>query len=444
MKNKFLKLFTMIFAMALLLTGCATVSSIYDENGQPYYFEEVVKFGGQIAQIGNYLYFANGYTDASTDEFDYNLAAQTGYLARINLGEQFTFDEEANDIKNSSPLNSEKVSDRFVGYQNQDMFVYGSYLYFTSTNTHRTDELQNDYTRVTLLRVKFNGDGLQEIYTTRFDDKSQITVQKGSDGNYYYIICAQNSEEKYQLSSIKIGESLGSNTILAENIESYAIADETSLEKNVVYTTTNEDGEIEIKSVDFANGKKTDYSYPNTFEISLLDRCGDTVFYSVDTATSDIEIYQKNITVSNNFDASGRFYSDDSISNVMHTEDGYAFITENGSLVYKTINGSSKVLISSETTFDVLFEENGWIYYSTSTQICRVGVLSGDVEEVVSMSSIVSGLYGTSDGYIYFFAQIEQEESEDSETEENVDENYYLYRVSTSGDGSYQLIGKTK
>lgn len=442
MKKKFIKLFTMIFAVALLLTGCATVSDIFDENGQPYYFEEVEYFGGQVAQIGSHLYFANGYSDSSADDFDYSTASQTGYLARINLGQSFTFDEEATDTNNSSPLGSEKVSDRFVGYQNQNMFAYGSYLYFTSTNTHRTDELQNDYSRVTLLRVKFNGDGLQEIYTTRFDDNSQISVQKGSDGNYYYVICAQNSEEEYQLSSIRIGDSLGENTILAENIESYAIADANSSFKNVVYTTTNDDGEIEIKAVDFANGQITDYSYPQSSEITLLDRVGDVVFYSVDTDISDVEIYQKNITQSNNFDATGRFYSDDSISNVMATEDGFAFITENGSLVYKTLNGTSKVLISSDTTFDVLFEENGWIYYSTSTQINRIGVLSGETQNVVTMTSIISGTYGISDGYIYFFAQIEQTDSESSDTEE-VDENYYLYRAPLSGNGAYQLIGRS-
>ena len=386
--------------------------------------------------------FANGYSDSSADDFDYSTASQTGYLARINLGQSFTFDEEATDTNNSSPLGSEKVSDRFVGYQNQNMFAYGSYLYFTSTNTHRTDELQNDYSRVTLLRVKFNGDGLQEIYTTRFDDNSQISVQKGSDGNYYYVICAQNSEEEYQLSSIRIGDSLGENTILAENIESYAIADANSSFKNVVYTTTNDDGEIEIKAVDFANGQITVYSYPQSSEITLLDRVGDVVFYSVDTDISDVEIYQKNITQSNNFDATGRFYSDDSISNVMATEDGFAFITENGSLVYKTLNGTSKVLISSDTTFDVLFEENGWIYYSTSTQINRIGVLSGETQNVVTMTSIISGTYGISDGYIYFFAQIEQTDSESSDTEE-VDENYYLYRAPLSGNGAYQLIGRS-
>ena len=129
----------------------------------------------------------------------------------------------------------------------------------------------------------------------------------------------------------------------------------------------------------------------------------------------------------------------------MATEEGFAFITENGSLVYKTLNGQSKVLLSSGTTFDVLFEDNGWIYYSTSTDINRIGVLSGESENVVSMTSIISGAYGLSDGYIYFFAQIEQEQSDsESEESEETDENHYLYRAALSGDGGCQLIGKSK
>lgn len=445
MKKKFLKLFTMIFAAALLFTGCTVARNVVDENGNPYYFEEVKHFGGQVVQIGSHLFFANGYSDSSAEEFDYNEASKTGYLAYINLSEPFTFDEDATDTKNSSPLGSEKVSDRFVGYQNQDMFVYGSYIYLTSTNTHKTGELENDYSRVSLFRMKFNENKLQEICTTRYDENSQISVQKGSDGNYYYVICAQNDQEEYQISSIKIGDELGKQTVLAENIESYAVADENSTLKNVVYTKTNDKDEMEIKAVDFANGQTSSYSLQQSAEITLLDRVGDRVFYSADTDITDAEVYQKDITKANNFDASGRFYSDDSISNVMATEEGFAFITENGSLVYKTLNGQSKVLLSSGTTFDVLFEDNGWIYYSTSTDINRIGVLSGESENVVSMTSIISGAYGLSDGYIYFFAQIEQEQSDsESEESEETDENYYLYRAALSGDGGCQLIGKSK
>ncbi len=440
MKKKFLKLFALIFVVALALTGCATVSNVYDESGNPIYYDEVVHFGGQVAKIGNYLYYANGYTDASSDEFDYDKAKQSGYLARIDLSKSFEFDENiSSDLKNdTSPKNIEQVSDKFVGYKNQDMFVLGSYLYFTSTNTHKTSSLENDYSRISLFRVGFNGDNLTEIYTTRYDDKSEISVQKGSDGQYYYVICAQNSAEKYELSSIKIGDEIGERKVLAENIESYAIADEKAHIKNVVYTTTNEDGKIEIKAVDFASGEISNFFYPEKYEITILDRAGDYIFYTADKPNADIEVFYKDLTNSDtNFDGANRFYSADSISDVMSVEEGYTFLSSSGALVYKTLNGNAKVLLESDNTFDVLYEDNGWIYYSSSTEINRISVIDKTIENVVTMTEIVSGTCGYSDGYIYFFAKLENQQ------EDSTDKNYYLYRASLDGTMNYQLIGKT-
>lgn len=444
MKTKFLKIFAVIFSVALLLTGCATVSNVYDKNGNPIYFDEISYFGGQVAKIGDYLYYANGYTDASGDSFDYDQAAKTGYLSRIDLSKDFVFDSEIEDSnkKDSSPENIEKVSDRFVGYQNQDMFALGSYLYFTSTNTHKTSSLEYDYSRVTLFRVAFNGDNLKEIYTTRYDDKSEITVQKGSDGNYYYIICAQNSDEEYELSSIKIGDNIGERKVLAQSVESFVMPDENSTIKEILYTTTNDDGEIEIKSVNFANSQTKDFSYSENIEISLVDRCGDIVFYTADKLNADIEVFYKDLTLTDNhFDGDKRFYSADSISKVMKVGEGYCFLSSNGSLIYKTLDGSSKKIISSEETFDLLFENNGWIYYSTTTEINRISVVDLSEENVVTMTEIVSGTYGFSDGYIYYFAKLENQTS--SDTEESTDENYYLYRAPIDGTMNYQLIGKT-
>lgn len=448
MRKKIWKIFAMIFMVALVFTGCATVSDVYDKNGNLIYFEQLVSFGGQVAKIGDYLYYANGYTDASVDGFSYEDAKQTGYLSRINLSKRFEFDEEVNeqDKANTSPLNIEKVNDRFVGYQNQNMFALGSYLYFSSTNTHKSNSLENDYSQISLFRISFNGDNLQEIYTTRYDEKSSIEVVKGSDGNYHYVICAQNGEEKYELSSIKIGEKIGERVVLAKNIESYAIADDSSIQKDIVYIYTNDDEEKKIERVDFASGKKTECMYPTNYTVSLLDRCGDIVFYTVDKPNADVEVYYKDVSnFDNNFDGSNRFYSADSISNVTKSEDGYIFTSSNGALMFKTLNGNVKTLIKNDITFDVLFEDSGWIYYSTTSEISRVSIFDGSVTNVVSMADIVSGQCGYSDGYIYFFAKIQTTETEDEESSETTtDENYYLYKATVDGTMNYQLLGKTK
>ena len=70
MKKKLLKIFAIIFCATLFLTGCATVSDVKDNNGDKIYFAEPVYFEGQVAKVGDYLYYGNGYGDITTDAFN--------------------------------------------------------------------------------------------------------------------------------------------------------------------------------------------------------------------------------------------------------------------------------------------------------------------------------------------------------------------------------------
>ena len=64
------------------------------------------------------------------------------------------------------------------------------------------------------------------------------------------------------------------------------------------------------------------------------------------------------------------------------------------------------------------------------------------------MTSIISGQCGYSDGYIYFYAQLESNsDSEDGESDSSTsDTNYYLYRVQAgvNPDGNTQLMSKVE
>lgn len=180
MKKNILKTIALLFCMALCLSGCATVSNITNQDGSKIYYDDVQYFQGQVALIGDYLYYGNGYTASDGDDFNYNDAASTGYLARLYVGENLQYDlsEDDDGYVDPSPVGVEKVNDKLTGYQNQYMFALGDYLYFTSANTHKLSNTENDYTRVSIFRVKFNGDGFKEIDTFRYDENSQITVQK--------------------------------------------------------------------------------------------------------------------------------------------------------------------------------------------------------------------------------------------------------------------------
>lgn len=460
MKKNILKFLSVLFCVAFFLTGCATVSDVYNKDGSSIYYDDVKYFQGQVVQVGDYIYYGNGYTDASGEDFDYNTAANTGYLSRLNVSNSFTYDDETEeDAKiNTSPIGIEKVNDKLIGYQNQEMFALGNYIYFTSANTHKTSNLENDYTQVSLFRIKFNGDGFQEFGTFRNDEKSIRTVQKGSDNNYYYIIYAPSGdEEKYNLYSIKIGDSIGDTVTLAEDVKSVAICDETSTQKNIIYSVTSENTEIAtdaVKSVDFATGEVTNLD-PGVASstISFVGRVGDIVFYSY-TLSGITEVYYKDIVNSDKYfnpTRENKFYNATSISNIQAAGKGYVFIsTTSSSVMYKTLDNSFDpiALLTSEDYSDLLFIDGDYVYFSNDTTIGRINIINkindenAQAETLVTMTSIISGQCGYTGDYIYFYAQIENTESGDSSSEESeADANYYMYR--TDKQGNYQLVGQT-
>ena len=61
--------------------------------------------------------------------------------------------------------------------------------------------------------------------------------------------------------------------------------------------------------------------------------------------------------------------------------------------------------------------------------------------------TMIAGMGGYADGYVYFYAQLgelekdEVAEDEEETEEEEKDENYYMYRADMAG--NIQLIGKT-
>ena len=463
LKNNFIKVLLLIICMAFILTGCATVSDVRNPDGSRIYFDDIVYFEGQIAVIGDYVYYGNSYTASDGDSFDYNAAAETGYMSRLNIGStlQYSSEEDEDGYVNPSPIGVEQVDDeRLIGYQNQYMFALGDYIYFTSANTHRTSNLENDYTQVTLFRVKFNGDKLQEIDTFRYDENSVITAEKGSDGNYYYIIYSPTTSdaESYNLYSIRIGDRIGDTVTLAEDVNSVTVCDENSTIKNVVYTVDSERTDratTAVKAVDFATGDVTDYGN-NTDVVrtttEMLERIGDIVIYSYTDQNTVARVCYKNLVTDDKyFSGDKQFYTLSPISNIQEAGDGYIFVSDTtSSVMYKTTLGTEvdeKILLTSADYTDILFVDGDYVYYSNDTSISRINVRDNQIQTMVSMTSIISGQCGYDGDYIYFYAQLEDtSSSDDSDTSDEdttqADANYYMYRVDKTGansDGEYAI-----
>ncbi|MBO5022469.1 MAG: hypothetical protein J6C53_03225 [Clostridia bacterium] len=451
MKKKLLSIVALIFCVAMIFTGCATVGAIKDKEGNPIYFDDAKSFGGHIAEVGDYVYYANSYVATTDEGFVYDEASNIAYLSRIENKNVYTFDEDVlpENYPNTTPNEAEKVKGgKLVGYENQQMYALGSYLYFTSANVHKTSDMENDYTQVSIFRIKFDGSSFQEIATFAHGDKGQIELTKGSDGQYYFVAVVPNGE-KFDIKSVKVGDSFGKVKTLAEEVNTAVIADENSSIKNVIYTVDTEKDmtTIAVKAVDFATGddETLDEGVAGS-ETKLMGRVGDYVFYSYKNPADNVnQVYWQTINAqNNNFSPVNRFYNATTIKNLQPAYQGYIFQTEGGALVYKTLDGVEERLFAEDEYTDVMFVDGQFVYTSTDTAITRVSLEDYAKEKIVKDVKMISGMGGITEDYIYFYAQLGEltaDENDEEEEEAEADENYYMYRADKNG--NLQIIGKT-
>lgn len=466
-KKNILKVCGLVLALPLVLAGCATVGDVIDPaTKKSIYFEDVTYFGGSAAKIGDYLYYGNTYISVSDSSFNYNNAASEGYLGRLNLTSGITADGRA------PQGNLEKVNDKLAGYDNQYMFAYQNYLYFTSANTHKTSDLKNDYSRVSMFRVKFNGDGMSELFTTKYDTQSFIKTTVGSDGNAYIVTYAKTDSteadrtDTYDISVMKIGDNLGSREVVAQKVTSAVVdTNKDSADKNIIYAKASEKGQstTEVFSLDIASKQTTKLETRAGSSTSLIAKVDDQLFYSYNYRTSGNEVYKTNLK---SFDGvigseTDKFYAYTSISNVYHVAandpvfDGYVFVGSSSLMYQNSRTGSIVRLLDSSEFSNILFVDGNYIYFSNSTSIGRISFkpnTSGEYKKqtLVTMDNIISGKYAYIDGYIYFYSKyIPTEELNEKGEVINyeTDESIYMYRIQ-AGDSEdiqqYQLISKNK
>lgn len=459
MKKNIFKILSFVFVLAFIFTGCATVSNIKNESS------ELIYNGGHIALVGDHLYFANAYTpvgDADTN-FAYGENAKYSYLNRLDLSKPFDTVKPVD-----SPKSAEKVNSKVMGYENQYMFVLGDYVYFTSANTHKTDKLQNTYKLVTLFRSRLNGDNLDEIFTTnQFDSaKGTITTMKGSDDNYYLVVY-----DGSELSTIKLGNSLGKRKVISKDVLSIAVPSENDSYsvKEIFYTATNKDedgnatSEVDIFRANLASGESTKCGAAGAgAKVNFIDRVGDNIFYTNSAVIGgNNECYFEDVSQTTNFNGGNRFYASTNIKSVTKVmqgdplTEGYIFISGNdNALMYRNSVGvSSTSLLLPKTNYtDLLFVDGDYVYYSTSTGIYRISARDKQISTIVEMKSIVSGKCSYVNEYIYFYGQLDIEEDETEETEETdenkveyeEDNNHYMYRIKCDGNGGYQMLSTYK
>lgn len=475
--KKFTKILCCTLGLGFLLTGCATVGNIKNSN------DELIYNGNSAVMVDGYLYYGNAYADYSGFEGDndYNSSAKLSYLARLN-----TNVELASKTKDYSPKTVEKVSGEVSAHSNDFMFVLGNYIYYAIPNKQKAIDSEDNaskhfYNYTTILRSNLNGDNKEKVYTTN-GEVSKIEVVKYS-GKYYIVILAGSD-----LIKIKIGNNF-SASVVASDVTSVAIPETyqkdkvgSSLDWNgyIFYTTnkTVEDNSdisgSEVKRVLVSGGDAEVVDWIQGRTVSFLDREEDIVFYTL--SGHETEVYKSDVSSNNNeknafINTRENFYSASSISNInkVATENkdyGYVFSDSADGLGYyvNTTKKTGKITFTAGDTelssYNILLVSGRTAYLSTTTGIYKAdlsNVFNGNggsfevlCETIVEMTAIHSGsLYAYDGKYIYYYAQLEEVESEDEsedDAEEETDENYYLYRskIGASVSDNYQLLSLTK
>ena len=213
---------------------------------------------------------------------------------------------------------------------------------------------------------------------------------------------------------------------------------------DVYFTRTNDEGKTEVCRVAVAGGDVVISWRSNS--LTLVGREKDQIFYTENSKTYKYDANTK---------ASVQFFASAASEIYLIAADGF----EEGYLL--TANDVTTYIPKEGTPSSLTFNSNGaalsakiiaingrTIFLSTTTGIYQVSLsdaLAGnDCLVLAEMTAINQTLYAYDGNYIYFYAQLENVEEDETITEK--DANYYLYRTRTYNNAreSYELISLTE
>lgn len=306
----------------------------------------VASNGGLAVQVGKYLYFVNGYADAS-GENNFGKAVK-GAIMRVEL-------------ENGAPKGDTLVTivpkNVYNTNANVGLTVHGDYIYYTSPSTEKGSDGTAKTSNMWIMRTKLDGTGTQvvakfENYTTNFRLTGNYLVYLDTDYNLHAI---DLSSKKFKDEVVE--EKISSAMLTYKNLDSDVGA--------IFFTKRAEQsGESHNEIWAFVNGETKKvidgkYSYEqatlphkNGYTLTVLDvqKSGSTVkliYSKTDSGTNATSKgdYYYNFDESLNFNAASEVRM---TSGVNYTS-------------YKFFDGEN-VLATDSDSIDYLRKENGvWV-----------------------------------------------------------------------------------
>ena len=445
--KKALKRIVCAFAVMVMAAFSLVILSSCGGNIEMPKGNVVVGNGTDVVQVGKYegtginqrfvpeyIYFANGYKSyEDLKEGKDNENVNVADLVRVKLDVSGNLEHDGNgDVKGL-----EVICSKIVGSEHSAMFVVGDYIYFSSPNTHKTNENKHQFQLISIFRVKLDGTDLKEIYTTPEYSGGSYTVLSHSGKDYLVIYTGS------RLVKFEIGRNVGDRVELAKEVTGLALPKYGETFGGEIYFTTDRTEEQQnngqtgniLNKVNIGSGDVSVRSNINAVTISLVGVYNDELFFTKGgetfryntTSTASVETAVKvaYVALSEIFDMG--------VGN-SGTHRGYVF--SYGSKLWRiskaeVFDGTSGSIM--EEAPHILAVAGDYIYYSSGSSINRISRFGGTSQKVFESDNMIATKISVEGQYVYFYDMAQDEEIEDDD--DNIirfPDQYFMYRISTA------------
>ncbi len=434
MKKFTFAVLTILVSFCFILSGCSKAPLTMPQNCNVVYSN-----GGFVVGVDNYLYFGNAYKAYSdlkekSDNEGEGVKDKALNLNRVELNNDA---QKSLKLDEDEKANYENVISKIAGYDTSNMFVVGENLYFTSPNVHKNASKDKDkyntyeFNLKTLFKIKLDGSGLKEIYTTE-KDGSKFCLTGGEKPT---LLIYDNEK----IMQVKCYEGATKTETLAEKVKSTVFPYENGVDFVDVYFTADreEDDQLTgdlVKKLNIKTGEITAVNNMTAYKetITLISYNGERLFYtrtggaenrkglfSNDFSTGSSEQKQRYDTSS--FSATSKIYLIKAEEYL--TEDIFVFEYNNKIYIQKVSadnDAASKQITTDKST--IAFVDGTYVYYTTENGIYRVSVLGDNtVTQISDNKDFQSGALDFDGRYVYFYAKAENDTTSTK----------YLYRADT-------------
>ncbi len=453
--KKIYSFLVMIFiACAFVLCGCGSTPL-----KMPATNDVAIGNGGIAVVKGDYLYYINGYDDASAYT-DYKTENVYGKEVRGAIYRTTLVDGEIQKDSNGFLTETEVVVPKVVGFSTGGFYIIGDYLYYTTPLmelSYPEKKLQND--KMEICRIKLDGTGNERLTTTKNANSTfnwGVYVVDGStfvvflDGTNLVSVKAEN--KKY----VVMAENVSSVALLKQDNFAFDKDGLTGEEKNIYYARS-------VRSTDENQNAKNVFAYvqigsteehilenntDSTYEVKAVT-AGNVYYIKTDAVSSIKTIWKRVLGETKESQVSGGEYSSVYFLDNEYNRNGFnALVIDSSNTIYKLKDGndSNRELIGSFGSITGLGVKNGYFYFVSDKNICRVDISAVNPEKQILTDSNKTYYVSTPslidfDGRrLFVFAEYDGETEEDSE---ETNKNYYLNVIDlTKSEFESRFVGK--